>query len=315
MYLALAGGVGGAKLAYGLAQVLQPEGLKIVVNTGDDFDHLGLRICPDVDTVLYTLGGIANPETGWGQMDETWNFMEALDRVGGETWFRLGDRDLATHVERTRRLLAGDTLSAVTADFAGRLGISHAIIPATDAPVPTIVRTTEGDLPFQEYFVKRQCAPVVTGFDFIGAAQAVPPPDLLSAFDSGSVEAVIVCPSNPYVSISPILAVPAISDFLKTADVPMIVVSPIVGGQAIKGPAAKMMTELGDLPSALAIANHYRDLATAIVIDHADAGLAASIEKAGMEVLITSTVMKTAADKARLADDILRFARDRSQRP
>lgn len=309
MFLALAGGVGGAKLALGLAQVLPAEDLSIVVNTGDDFDHLGLRICPDIDTVLYTLGGIANPETGWGQADETWNFMEALDRLGGDTWFRLGDRDLATHVERTRRLQEGEPLSAITADFAAKLGISHPIIPATDNPLPTVVRTTGGEMPFQEYFVRRQCAPVVTGFDFVGAERAVPPAALSTAFDSGRIEAVIVCPSNPYVSIAPVLAVPAISDFLANADVPVIVVSPIVGGQAIKGPAAKMMQELGVVPSALTIATHYRTLATAIVIDRADIEFTAPVEALGLKVLVTDTVMKTTADKARLADDILAFIR------
>lgn len=307
MFLALAGGVGGAKLAFGLTQVLAPEDLTIVVNTGDDFDHLGLRICPDIDTVLYTLGGVANPETGWGQANETWNFMKALERLGGETWFQLGDRDLATHVERTRRLQNGDSLSAITADFAARLEIRHPVIPATDAPLPTVVHTTEGDLPFQEYFVRRQCAPVVTGFDFVGAAQALPSAALSKAFESGRIDAVIICPSNPYVSIAPILAVPGISDFLSNAGVPVIVVSPIVGGQAIKGPAAKMMKELGAMPSALTIANHYQGLATAIVIDNSDTGLTAPIEKLGMGVLVTNTVMQTTADKARLANDILAF--------
>lgn len=309
MYLALAGGVGGAKLAFGLAQVLPPEELMVVVNTGDDFDHLGLRICPDLDTVLYTLGGLANPETGWGLADETWNFMAALERIGGETWFRLGDRDLATHIERTQRMENGERLSAITADFAVKFGISHPIVPATDDPVPTIVRTADGDLPFQEYFVRRQCTPVVTGFEFVNAARAQPSAAITKAFESGTIDGVIVCPSNPYVSIAPILAVPAISDFLAKTGVPVIVVSPIVGGQAIKGPAAKMMTELGATPSAYAIAAHYQDLATAVVIDTADAGSVEQIEALGMQVLVTDTVMKTAKDKARLADDILLFAR------
>lgn len=308
MYLALAGGVGGAKLAFGLANVLPPKDLTIVVNTGDDFDHLGLRICPDLDTVLYSLGGVANPETGWGQADETWNFMDALERIGGETWFRLGDRDLATHVERTRRLQTGETLSQIILDFAGRLGIRHPIVPATETPVPTFVRTMDGDLAFQEYFVKRQCVPIVTGFDFVGAAEARPSPAIAAAFESGRIDAVIICPSNPYVSIAPILAVPAISDFLSNARVPVIVVSPIVGGQAIKGPAAKIMTELDVVPSVQAIANHYHGLASAIVIDHADADAAGAIEQTGMQVLVTGTIMNSAADKARLARDVLAFA-------
>lgn len=308
MYLALAGGVGGAKLAFGLTDVLPPEDLTIVVNTGDDFDHLGLRICPDLDTVLYTLGGIANSETGWGQANETWNFLSALDRIGGETWFRLGDRDLATHVERSRRLEAGENLSDIIADFASRLGIRHPVVPATDMKLRTVVRTTEGELPFQEYFVKRQCMPVVTGFDFIGAAQSRPSPAIASAFDSERIEGIIVCPSNPYVSIAPILAVPAISDFISRGDMPIIVVSPIVGGDAIKGPAAKMMSELGIVPSAQAIAEHYQGLANAIVLDRADAAVATSIEKTGMRVLVTDTIMTSAADKARLANDVLEFA-------
>lgn len=308
MFLALAGGVGGAKLAFGLARALPPADLTIVVNTGDDFDHLGLRICPDLDTVLYTLAGIANPETGWGQANETWNFMEALERIGGDTWFQLGDRDLATHVERTRRLQCGEPLSAITGDLAASLGISHPILPATDDPVPTVVRTADGDLPFQEYFVRRQCAPVVKGFDFVGARQAQPSPALSDAFDSGEIDAIVICPSNPYVSIGPILAVPAISDYVSNAGIPVIVVSPIVGGLAIKGPAAKMMTELGENPSVLSIANHYKGLATAIVIDTADAGAAKELIELGIEVLVTDTIMKTAEDKERLASDVLAFA-------
>ena len=307
MFLALAGGVGGAKLALGLTEVLAPEELMIVVNIGDDFDHLGLRICPDIDTVLYSLGGIANPETGWGQADETWNFMAALERLGGESWFRLGDRDLATHVERTRRLQEGENLSAITADFAGRLGIRHPIVPATDGSLPTIVRTHQGDLAFQEYFVRQQCAPTVTGFDFASAAQAEPSAAISTVFESGTVEAVIICPSNPYVSIAPVLAVPAISDFVSNAGVPVVVVSPIVGGLAIKGPAAKMMSELGPPPSALSIARHYQDIATAIVVDTADSDVAASIEQLGMAPLVTNTVMKTDADKTRLAEEIIAF--------
>ena len=309
MFLALAGGVGGAKLALGLTKVLSPAELMIAVNTGDDFDHLGMRVCPDIDTVLYTLGGIANPETGWGQADETWNFMESLERIGGETWFQLGDRDLATHVERTRRLREGEALSAITADFAGRLGIHHQVVPATDQSLPTIVRTNKGALPFQEYFVGQQCAPTVTGFDFVGAERAEPSADISGAFKSGIIEAVIVCPSNPYVSIAPILAVPAISDFVSNAGIPVVVVSPIVGGQAIKGPAAKMMKELGVLPTALSIAQHYQDLATAIVIDTSDSGFSAPIQELGMETVVTNTVMITTAEKKRLAEEIITFLR------
>jgi len=309
MFLALAGGVGGAKLALGLTKVLSPEDLMIVVNTGDDFDHLGLRICPDIDTVLYTLGGIANPETGWGQADETWNFMTALERIGGETWFRLGDRDLATHVERTRRLRQGETLSAITRDFARRFGIRHRVVPGTDGSLSTIVRTDHGNLEFQDYFVRQQCAPAVTGFDFAGARHAKPSAAISEAIENEKIEAIIICPSNPYVSIAPILAVPAISDFVSNAGIPVVVVSPIVAGLAIKGPAAKIMAELGIPPSALSIAEHYRAIATAIVIDTADSGVSASIQELGMAPLVTNTIMKTDTDKTRLAGEIIAFLR------
>ncbi len=309
MFLALAGGVGGAKLALGLTKVLSPEDLMIVVNTGDDFDHLGLRICPDIDTVLYTLGGIANPETGWGQADETWTFMTALERIGGETWFRLGDRDLATHVERTRRLRQGETLSAITRDFARRFGICHRVVPGTDGSLSTIVRTDHGNLEFQDYFVRQQCAPAVTGFDFAGARHAKPSAAISEAIENEKIEAIIICPSNPYVSIAPILAVPAISDLVSNAGIPVVVVSPIVAGLAIKGPAAKIMAELGIPPSALSIAEHYRAIATAIVIDTADSGVSASIQELGMAPLVTNTIMKTDTDKTRLAGEIIAFLR------
>jgi len=309
MYLAFAGGVGGAKLALGLSAVLSPEDLLIVVNTGDDFDHLGLRICPDIDTVTYTLGGVANPETGWGVRGESWNAMNALGQLGGQTWFNLGDRDLATHIERTHRLHSGETLSAVTARFSQKLGISHHIAPATDDPIGTIVNTTDGAMPFQEYFVKRQCAPVVTGFEFSGASAAQPSAAVAAAFDSGKIEAIIFCPSNPYVSIAPITAVPAIGDYVRNAGVPVIAVSPIVGGTAIKGPAAKIMRELGQASTALAVAEHYRESVSAMVIDTLDNADADKIRALGMQVAVTDTVMKSDADKTRLADETLAFAR------
>ena len=307
MFLALAGGVGGAKLALGLTKVLSPEDLMIVVNTGDDFDHLGLRICPDIDTVLYTLGGIANPETGWGQADETWNFMTALERIGGETWFRLGDRDLATHVERTRRLRQGETLSAITRDFARRFGIRHRVVPGTDGALSTIVRTDHGNLEFQDYFVRQQCAPAVTGFDFAGARHAKPSAAISEAIENEKIEAIIICPSNPYVSMGPILAVPAIRQAIETRTRPCVAVSPIVGGVALKGPAAKMMEELGHAPSPVAIAEQYRGLIDGIVIDTADATCADAIEKTGIRVLATNAIMRSDADRERLAGETLSF--------
>jgi LPPG:FO 2-phospho-L-lactate transferase len=309
LYIALAGGVGGAKLALGLSQTLPPEELMIVVNSADDFDHLGLRICPDLDTVMYTLANVANRDTGWGLQGETWNFLDALEKLGGETWFRVGDRDLATHVERTHRLRGGETLSSVTGDFAARLGIRHTIAPVTDSDVRTIVQTSEGALPFQEYFVKRQCEPPVTGFDFVGAEQAVPAAPVRAAIESGDVDGVILCPSNPYVSIAPIIAIPAVHDFLSNCGLPVIAVSPIVGGRALKGPAARMMHDLGVPSSAYSIAEHYRELVTGMVIDTLDQSDAEAIGSLGMQVKVTNTVMTSNAEKTALARDVLDFIR------
>ena len=306
--LALAGGVGGARMAHGLTMVLPPEDLIVAVNIGDDFTHLGLRICPDLDTVMYTLAGLANPETGWGIRDETWNAMDALETLGGPAWFRLGDRDLATHLERTRRLAAGETLSAVTAGLSARLGIAHQIVPVSDAPIPTVVETGDGDLAFQDYFVKLQCAPAVTGFRFDGATEAVLSPPLREAIEGAEIDCVIVCPSNPYVSIDPILALPGIRDLLMS-DIPVVAVSPIVGGMAIKGPAAKMMSELGAVPSVASVAEHYRGLADGIVVDTADRPEQAKLEAAGFRVLVTDTIMKSDKVRKSLAEETLAFAR------
>ena len=309
MIVALAGGVGGAKLADGLARVVAPGGLTIAVNTGDDFEHLGLHVSPDLDTVMYTLAGRNNTETGWGLAGETWAFMAALERLGGETWFRLGDQDLATHVERTRRLGNGETLSAVTAGLRDRFGIGHPIIPMSDDPVRTMVLTEGGRLAFQDYFVRLRCEPRVTGFEFSGAEAAHPSPALSAVIRSGSVTAAIVCPSNPYVSVGPILAVPGIARWLRERSFPVVAVSPIVGGRALKGPAAKMMAELGVEVSALAVACHYGDLLDGIVVDHSDEALAPAIEAEGIRVAVTGTVMNSAADRAALAESVLSFAK------
>ena len=245
MIVALAGGVGGARLAVGLAAVLRPSELAIVVNTGDDFEHLGLAISPDLDTVMYTLAGVANPVTGWGRADETWNFMSALEQLGGETWFRLGDRDLAVHVLRTELLRRGVPLSKITRRLTSSFGIEHRVIPMSDSPVRTRVRTAEGaELAFQDYFVRLRCKPRVRGFRFVGSAKAQLPTDLRRIF-SKPVQGVVICPSNPYVSIAPILSVREIREWLRKRTFPVVAVSPIVGGAALKGPAAKMMRELG----------------------------------------------------------------------
>ncbi|MGH2606394.1 MAG: 2-phospho-L-lactate transferase, partial [Anaerolineales bacterium] len=249
----LSGGVGGAKLVDGLAAVLAPEELTVIVNTGDDFDHLGLRICPDLDTVVYTLAGLADPETGWGRADESWNFLQSLAQLGGPSWFRLGDRDLALHIERTRRLDAGEPLSRVMEGLARALGVRIKVLPMSDDPTPTIVITDEGRLPFQEYFVARGWQPKVLGFSFDGIEAAQPAPGVLEALRTA--DAVVFGPSNPWVSVDPILAVPGIRHALEGKRV--LAVSPIVGGRALKGPAAKMFAELGIPPSAVAVAGHY----------------------------------------------------------
>ena len=296
MIVALAGGVGGAKLAAGLARVLPPEELVIAVNTGDDFEHLGVHVSPDLDTVMYTLAGIANPETGWGRADETWAFMAALERLGGPTWFRLGDRDLATNVERTRRLRAGETLSGITRDLCARLGVRHTVVPMSDDPVRTIVHTDRGALEFQHYFVRDRCEPRVQRLEYRGAESARPSAALREALGRGA--GVIFCPSNPYLSIAPILAVPGVREAIGGR---AAAVSPIIAGRAVKGPAAKIMQELGIAPSALEVARYYRGIVRALMIDRADAALAAPIEALGIRAVEEDTLMTDETGRARLA--------------
>ena len=309
MILALAGGVGGARLAVGLAQVLSARELAIVVNTGDDFEHLGLTICPDLDTVMYTLADVHNPATGWGRDAETWSFMQALRALGGESWFQLGDRDLAMHVMRTRALREGASLCDVTQTLARRLGVRHRILPMSDTPVRTRVRTNRGELAFQDYFVRLRCKPRVQGFRFRGVRAARVPRALLDILASGDVRAVIICPSNPYVSVAPILSMPQIGRWLRDTHAPVIAISPIVGGKAIKGPAAKMMREMRTEASALGIARHYGRRVDAWVIDRTDEIAAAEIRALGHEVLVTDTLMTDRAASARLAREVVRFAK------
>lgn len=297
--VALAGGVGGAKLAHGLAQNLLPEELTIIVNTGDDFEHYGLYICPDLDTVCYTLAGLANPETGWGRVNETWNAIGNASRLGGPGWFNLGDQDLGTHLERTRRMKEGHCLSEITRDFCKAWGVLHTVLPMSDSPVRTIVETEEGDLAFQEYFVHRRCEPRVKGFRLEGADTAEPAPGAREAIRSA--DAVIICPSNPWVSIDPILKIVPITGK------PVLAVSPIIGGQTVKGPAAKMYRELGIEPSALAVANHYHGLATDFVLDQVDKQLQGEIMGLSMQILVTNTLMTSHDKRSRLAQEILVF--------
>ena len=303
--LALSGGVGGAKLALGLSSVLPPGGLEVVVNTADDFTHLGLHISPDIDTLLYTLSGQNNQELGWGLAGESWQAMDALENLGGETWFRLGDRDLATHLWRSQALAGGLGLAQVTNELATRMGLSTAVHPMTEDSVRTAVHSDEGELPFQEYFVRRQCQPRVSGFEFKGIDAAKPNPAVMRLLHSGQVAGVVICPSNPFVSVDPILRLEGMYHALAALDAPIIAVSPIVAGMAIKGPAAKMMAELGMPVTALAVAEHYAEqypgLLNTFVIDQSDATLEPDIRSIGIDVAIAPTVMTTLQDKQQLA--------------
>ena len=307
MIVALAGGVGGAKLAVGLAAVLPPQELTIIVNTGDDFEHLGFTICPDIDTVLYTLAGVNNPKTGWGRAGETWQFINEVKRLGGEHWFQLGDRDLALHVLRREALCGGASLSAVTQALATRLGIQHKILPMSETPVRTRVKTRSGEMDFQNYFVRQQCRPRVSGFRYTGARNARVPAALARVLH-GRVDAVVLCPSNPFVSIAPIFSVPAIRAWLKARTFPVVAVSPIIGGAAVKGPAAKMMRELGMRPTALEVARHYGSAVDRWVIDQQDLKLAGTIERLGKQLLVTDTLMSNRRKSATLARRVLSLA-------
>jgi len=306
-YLALTGGVGGAKLALGLAQLLPPDQLAFVVNTGDDFRHLGLHISPDIDTLIYTLSGESNTETGWGRRGESWQFMDALAQLGGETWFRLGDRDMAMHIERTRRLSAGEPLTRVTAALASALGIRHRILPMSDDAVRTRVLTADGAMDFQHYFVREGCKPAITGVEFNGADSAIVNEEILVLLHDPQLAGVILCPSNPFVSIDPILSLPGMREGLARCKAPVIAVSPVIGGAAIKGPTVKMMHELSVENSATWVAGHYGEFLDGFVIDLQDARLKAKIEAPGMAVMVAQTVMETLEDRVALARSCLQF--------
>ena len=301
LVVALSGGVGGAKLALGLSRALPADELLIVANTGDDFEHLGLSISPDIDTLTYVLAGLDNTEQGWGRRDETWSFMETIASLGGADWFRLGDRDLALHVERTRRLKAGETLSQVTRDICRRLGIANRILPMSDDRVRTRVLSDDGWIDFQDYFVRQQCRPVVRELAFEGAATARAQPEVISAL-GGKVRAVVICPSNPFISIEPVLAVPGMRAALSGCGAPVVAVSPIVGGKAVKGPTAKMLQELGLAVSSASVAERYGDLLDGYIVDQGDSqGIPGKVH-------IAPTLMTTLADKEALARTVLAFA-------
>ncbi len=302
----ISGGIGGAKLCLGLQRILPPGALHVIVNTGDDFEHLGLSISPDLDTTLYTLSGLSNPELGWGRCDETWSFMRVLETLGGPTWFKLGDGDLALHVERTRRLAAGETLSAITADLAQRLSVHSRIIPMSEEPVHTRVMTPGGELGFQEYFVRERCAPAITGLRFEGAEVAKLSAPAKRLLENPSLRAILIAPSNPYLSIDPILSIPGVREALQASSAPCVAVTPIIGDSAVKGPTAKIMRELGLTPSAAAVADHYRGLIDGFVLDTRDASM---IERIPVPVSLCDTLMVSLEDRERVAHAALELAR------
>jgi len=303
--VALCGGVGGAKLAMGLNAILGSE-LTLIVNTGDDFEHLGLYISPDIDSVLYAIAGINDMSRGWGRSQETWAFMESLKELGGETWFQIGDKDLALHIERTRRMRSGEKLSRITTDLSKKLGINCSILPMTDDSVATFIQTNEGLLPFQKYFVMRKCEPISCGIEFRGAESANPLDTAISALSDPHLEAIIICPSNPYLSIDPILSMPLYRDALLNSTAPIVVVSPIIGGKTIKGPADKLMVEMGLQPSSIEIYKHYQSFNIGMVIDNIDSVLKKFIDA---PILCTNSVMTSLKDSIRLAEECLSFAR------
>ena len=303
--LALSGGIGGAKLALGLYRILPPGALTVVANTGDDFEHLGLAISPDIDTLLYALAGLDNLELGWGRRDETWTFMKALGSLGGETWFNLGDGDLATHIERTRRLAAGEGLSEITDDFRRCLGISARLLPMSNDRVRTRLRTSKSWLDFQDYFVRQRCAPVVREIAFAGADTARPHPTFFAALTDENLHAVVICPSNPFISIDPILSLPRVREALCECAAPVIAVSPIIGGQAVKGPTAKMMAELGLRVDAAAVARYYSDILDFYVADETDAK---EMRNVGVPVTFARTLMQSLDDRETLARVVLEAA-------
>lgn len=303
--VALAGGVGGAKFATGLQETLPPGALTVIVNTGDDFEHWGLTICPDIDTVLYGLAGVNNPQTGWGRDRETWNVLAEIERLGGEAWFRLGDKDLALHLLRNQWLKAGANLTEVTDRLRQKLDLPSRVLPMCNEPVRTLVHTDEGDLPFQDYFVRRRCEPTFRGLTFVGAGKATLTPEVAGALRAAAQ--IIICPSNPYLSVDPILSVPGLRQLVRESDAPVVAVSPIVGGRAVKGPVAKMMREMGHLNHLpLTVVQHYAGLLDGFVIDRQDQ---AEESRLPLPALTTDTIMTGLSSKQRLAAEVLQFGR------
>jgi LPPG:FO 2-phospho-L-lactate transferase len=306
--VALAGGVGGARMVHGLAQVLPDNHLTVIVNVGDDFEHCGLKICPDLDTVCYTLAGLANPITGWGRKAESWQVLNTIRLLGGPSWFNLGDLDLAVHLERTRRLQDGQNLSQITRDFCKVWEITTKVLPATDDQVQTKVLTKQGELPFQEYFVKLGCKPEVQGFRFEGINQSTPSPGVFKEIATADV--ILLCPSNPWVSLDPILNIPGITKAIKQTilhGTRCVAVSPLIGGKAFKGPAAKMFTELGYTPSAFVVALHYREILTDFIFDNVDRQQLEEIKNLNIRPWMTDILMRDEQDRKRFAEEVISY--------
>ena len=312
LVLALAGGVGGAKLALGLSKILPPDRLVIVVNTGDDEQFHGLHVSPDLDTVTYTLSGLYNPETGWGINGDSFETLQMLHRLGADTWFNLGSRDFAMHIRRTDLLSQGSTLSEVTSRLTAHLSIQHPIIPMSDQPVRTVLDTDEGTLSMQEYFVKRRAEPAVKSISYLGSADAKPSPGFASALDAAT--AIIICPSNPFLSVAPILAIPGVHDAIVEHPAPRVAVSPIVGGAAVRGPAGKIMEELGADVSVVGVAREYREICDVLVLDTQDENLTDAVGAEGVEAAVMPTIMQTDADKVQLAELVLELVADLESR-
>jgi LPPG:FO 2-phospho-L-lactate transferase len=303
--LALSGGIGGAKLALGLYHVLELGHLTVLANTGDDFEHFGLSVSPDIDTLMYTLAGVSNKDQGWGRADETWSFMEATNELGGEEWFNLGDRDLATNVLRTSRLKMGKSLGEITNEFCEKLGVHADIVPMSKEPVRTVVKTLEGDVPFQQYFVRDQCSSIVTGFEFDGVDAAQPSHKVVDAIVDSEFDAIIICPSNPFISIDPILSVPGYKEALMISETPVVGISPIIGSDSVKGPTAKIMKELGMPVSSLSVAKHYKEILDGFIVDSQDDLTA---DEVAIPVYKTNIMMDTFEKKKTLARETMEFS-------
>ncbi len=305
----LVGGVGGAKLALGLSKVLSPDALTIIVNTADDFEHLGLHISPDVDTLMYTLAEVANPATGWGMAGDTFQAMEIVAQYDGPDWFRLGDKDLGTNLLRTALLREGHTLTEITVQFCKALGIKQKLLPMSDQPVRTILETDRGAFTFQEYFVRERWQPLVKSIHYEGAEKATPSPDVMQALKEATL--IVFGPSNPFLSLDPILALPGIRESIVASPAPCLALSPIIGGQAVKGPAAKLMVELGHEVSPLGVARHYQDLLSGMILDEIDTILSEEIESLGITASPQKTLMTTLPEKIALAQILLDWIKEK----